>query len=62
MYKNGFAAMLRKNVISMIENNTSILAEAVPSDVYFNCEPTTVGIIPNVRTTFMMSTVVRKHF
>ena len=73
MYKNGFTAMLSKNKISVIKDNTSKLELTVsscnepepsssPSNVYDKCVPITVGIIPNIRTTLMINTVVKKRF
>ena len=61
-YKNGFAAMFRKYKITVILKNNSALVETVPSGVYMKFQPITVGIIPNIRTTFMINTVVKKRF
>jgi hypothetical protein len=66
MYKNGFTAMLRKNKVSAMKDKTSTLGESgssvSDSNVYDKGVPTTVGIIPNIRTTLMINIVVKKRF
>ena len=62
MYKNGFAAKFRKNKISAIMKNISTLVETVPSELYMKCVVITDGIIPKIRRTFMINTVVKNRF